>query len=75
MLDIARKVSGMSEEQLQERLKEMQQQAKDLDDLGLNPNAGFQFEAMMILAKQGVMSAPQGFDECTPEIDDALLED
>ena len=75
MVNIVKKVSSMTEEQLQERFKEMQQQAKDLDDLGLNPNSGFQFEAMMIMSRQGLLEqSVEGLDECTPENDDDLVE-
>ena len=74
IVNIVKKVSSLTEEELQDRLTEMRQQAKDLDDLGLNPDAGFQFEAMMILSRLELLEQPvEGLDDCTSENDDDLV--
>ena len=74
-IGIAQRLAGMSEQELQDRFRELQQQAKDLSDIGLELNAVQQTEAMMIMALRGLMENPvDGLDECDSDIDDSKLE-
>ncbi len=56
IISITKRVASMSEQELDDRLKEMQTLAKDLDDLGLGLSAAQQLEAMMILSRMGLPS-------------------
>ena len=73
-MDIGKKVEAMSMEEVDQRIAEMQQESKNLSDIGLRPSKEFEIEAMLLISKRYVDNSGGEFDECNSDIDDSLVE-